>query len=404
MTVKKLNMEDVKINNRGSLLRLLYNNQPMSRIEISENLKLTTASVSMICSDFLSQNLIVQSNDESADEHKVGRKVNPISINYNYKYILSINIHFNECTLSVINLKGDKINSVSIPTIYDSDEKILLDALIQAGIKLIWSCSLTPPEFLGVGVTIVGPVNSRQGISLNSLGIFTKPVGIKKYLEKALNIPVCVESNVCAYLGSKFYLKELDSGLNVLAIKWGPGVGSAAFLNNKIYKGNNHESTEIGHCTSISGNEKCRCGKIGCLETLMSVNKLSKILIALSKKPENSDIAQLIKEHGEPSIINITYFLTCGNKEFDDYIDKCCGELAFHISNAFSLIIPDKILLLGELFVLPRISSLIIKNVTSLNNTVSEDCFIIDNSNSEIDCQGGLGIVIEKLLFKKGGA
>jgi len=196
----------------------------------------------------------------------------------------------------------------------------------------------------------------------------------------------------------------LDSGLNVLAIKWGPGVCSAAFLNNKIYKGNNHESTEIGHCTSISGNEKCRCGKIGCLETLMSVNKLSKILIALSKKPENSDIAQLIKEHGEPSIINITYFLTCGNKEFDDYIDKCCGELAFHISNAFSLIIPDKILLLGELFVLPRISSLIIKNVTSLNNTVSEDCFIIDNSNSEIDCQGGLGIVIEKLLFKKGGA
>ena len=402
--MKKLNMEDVKINNRGSLLRLLYNSQPMSRIEISESLKLTTASVSMICNEFLSQNLIIQNNDESCDEHKVGRKVNPISLNYNYKYILSINIHFNECTLSVLNLKGDKIDSIIVSTVYDNDEKVLLDVLINAGIKLIWGCSLTQTDFLGIGVTIVGPVNSMQGISLNSLGIFNKPVDIKKYFEKALNISVCVESNVCAYLGSKFYLKEFDSELNVLAIKWAPGVGSAAFLNNKIYKGNNHESTEIGHCTSISGNEKCRCGKIGCLETLMSVNKLSKILIDLSKKPENSDILKLIEEYGEPSLSNINYFFTCHNNAFDYYIDKCCSELAFHISNAFSLIIPDKILLLGELFILPRISSQIIKNVTSLNNTVSEDCFIIDNLNSEVDCQGGLGIVVEKLLFRKGGA
>ena len=36
-------------------------------------------------------------------------------------------------------------------------------------------------------------------------------------------------------------------GNNIVFIKWGPGVGSAIVVDNKLYEGNQHNAAEIGH-------------------------------------------------------------------------------------------------------------------------------------------------------------
>ncbi len=106
---------------------------------------------------------------------------------------------------------------------------------------------------------------------------------MRKLLASSLQMPIAVESNVCTVLQSELtfrnYIREHN---NVLMLKWGPGVGSAMAINGNIYKGYRFQSPEIGHNSFSRGKGiRCRCGRRGCLETVISeqamVEKLKRL-------------------------------------------------------------------------------------------------------------------------------
>ena len=60
MKYQGINLGNVKISNRSSILRLLNNNGAMSRKDISEAVGLTAASVTLITTELLEEGVIVE--------------------------------------------------------------------------------------------------------------------------------------------------------------------------------------------------------------------------------------------------------------------------------------------------------------------------------------------------------
>ena len=89
MAYNGLNLENVKNQNRSSILKLLNDHGPMSRKDISARLGLTPASVTTLCAELLAQNILVELG-EVQQGNRAGRRKILLGINYTYRYRLTL--------------------------------------------------------------------------------------------------------------------------------------------------------------------------------------------------------------------------------------------------------------------------------------------------------------------------
>ena len=110
-----MNLENVKFNNQSAVLRLLSDRGAMSRKDIAEEVGLTAASVTSICTELLEKNIITELG-EVTEEKRAGRKKILVDLNSHYKNVLCIAIETDETYISVTDMKGNIIASQKMKT------------------------------------------------------------------------------------------------------------------------------------------------------------------------------------------------------------------------------------------------------------------------------------------------
>ena len=401
MATKGQNIENVKIINRASTFQLLLANGPMSRSEIAAELNITPATVTSICNEFFSKDLLIQ-HEETDSPGKVGRKKCPVELNYNYKFALAINIFPVSTTISVCNLAGMLIDSVAMPTDVKASPERFLAQVAERSTKLLWDNHLAKDKILGVGVTVMGPVNHLEGISLNAFSVWDRPVPVQGILEDELHIPVCVESNVCALTEASLLYGEIEEP-NVLAVQWGPGVGSTSVIGGKVFKGRNFHTAELGHNFVDGIGEKCRCGKVGCLETRLSIDAIVSQLEKLSKLPGANLLRALADEVGAPGRENLHAYLDVSFPPLEEYLNDISFRLAVVVNNAIQVLAPDKIILFGELFSNELLFERFKRSVFSINETIVDEMFLRSALQDRRAYIGAVACIVKRFLVDTGG-
>ena len=125
-------------------------------------------------------------------------------------------------------------------------------------------------KVVGIGVLIVGGVDEKNGISRNSYGLLNVNTDIERTLSFETGIPVTIGHNVRAVANC---LIDKDHQ-NFVYLKHSPGIGAAVAIDGRIACGAHGFFAEIGHVALGNSDEMCRCGKIGCLETLVLDKKI----------------------------------------------------------------------------------------------------------------------------------
>lgn len=401
MSTKGQNIEDVKVINRASTLRLLLANGPMSRSEIAAELSVTPATVTSICNEFLKKNLLIQ-HEESESQGRVGRKKFPVEMNCDYKCAVAIHITPVETSISVCNLAGKLVDSGAMTTDGSLPPETFLAQVAERCTKMLWNNRLGGDRILGVGVTILGPVNHDDGVSLKAFSIWDRPVPIARILEDELHIPVCVESNVCAMIGASLLYGELTDP-NALAVQWGPGVGSALVIGGRVFKGRNYQSAEVGHNFVDGIGEKCRCGKIGCLETRLSVDAIVASLKKMLVLPDPNPLRALVQDVGMPSPATLNSYLDVSFPPWDEYLNDISFRLAVVVNNAIQLLAPDRIILFGELFSNEFLLERFKRSVFAINDTIVEEMFLRSRLQPQRTYIGGVAHIVRKYLVNTGG-
>ncbi|MBE6733680.1 MAG: ROK family transcriptional regulator [Ruminococcaceae bacterium] len=260
----------MKEQNKKIILGTIFEKEA-SRAEIAKEIGLTKAAVSFLVDELISEGLIYES---TLDDYKgVGRKPISLKIASNSYYSVGINITRKHCKIGIINMAGEVLCSDGFDS-KDKEPLQIINKIIKVVEKQLSSFDLKREHFIGVGITLPGPIDYKNN------KILTPPNFDKWHnfdlniLADAFNMPVYVENISNGYSICEKYFGDCIGRKNYITVLVDEGIGSGIVTNGHIYRGHKGLGNEFGHITINYQGKKCSCGNVGCLERYASIPEI----------------------------------------------------------------------------------------------------------------------------------
>jgi len=290
--MKKATHQQTKRHNRDLVLQTIFSHDSISRAEVARITHLTRTTVSDVVTGLLSAGLV----EEIGHGESIGGK-SPIllSIVTNSRYMIGLNLAQDKFVGAVVNLRGEIKEIVEIPVHDDNGEN---------AIKLVYQIldQLTRKKFkplVGIGVGTPGLVNTREGVVVNAVNLEWQNLPLGKLLEKKYKLPVSIlNDSQATAIGEYVYGSGHEPDKNLIVVNIIHGIGAGILINGRLFQGDGGGAGEIGHVVVQENGELCRCGKLGCLETVasaravvqqMKMNSLDEVIISFQNGDKKAD-------------------------------------------------------------------------------------------------------------------
>lgn len=394
-----INQENVKQSNRSAILKLLCSEGAMSRKDIAQIIGLTPAAVTLICSELMEEGVLVEKG-EAEQEKRAGRRKILVDINYRFKKVLCIRIEVGETYLTLTDLAGNKLSEKSILTDRAARPEAFLENVATSSKNMMWEAGVAKEDILAGGVSVTGIVDRKKGISKNSFQIWDEPVDVKSILEEKLGVDIVVENNVKACAYSELIYGDSRSKNNLMFVKWGPGVGSAITIDHHVYQGRDFRGAEIGHYIVEKNGIPCRCGKRGCLETVISSHAfVDEIKRNLNPKDMPKLIQWLEDDSHELNANSIVEVIGLGDEGVRRIMDEKIDRLARTVENIISVLNPDNIIVYGTVFEVPGIFERFIQCCQAYDPELPEGYIKLSGLGNRITYIGPLAVAMDEYFF-----
>jgi len=290
--MKKATHQQTKRHNRDLVLQTIFSHDSISRAEVARITHLTRTTVSDVVTGLLSAGLV----EEIGHGESIGGK-SPIllSIVTNSRYMIGLNLAQDKFVGAVVNLRGEIKEIVEIPVHDDNGEN---------AIKLVYQIldQLTRKKFkplVGIGVGTPGLVNTREGVVVNAVNLEWQNLPLGKLLEKKYKLPVSIlNDSQATAIGEYVYGSGHEPDKNLIVVNIIHGIGAGILINGRLFQGDGGGAGEIGHVVVQENGELCRCGKLGCLETVasaravvqqMKMNSLDEVIMSFQNGDKKAD-------------------------------------------------------------------------------------------------------------------
>ena len=337
------NLKTIKSTNRSALLYLLNAKGKMSRKDISSKLRLTPAAVTKISQELIQEGYIYEA--EAVKDGQKGRSEVLLCLKLQDKFVMGICSDKDSISFSISSIDGHLFDIKTIPFNSNVDEVIDLAGqyLNESGYK---------GKIMGVGVCIVG---SSKGYGIWEL------TNLKEKLEDQLQSEVVIHNNVRSFAIAGTIYDDKERVSSELYFKWGPGIGSAIVNDGKVLSAGDMGVSEIGHYIVNPNGVKCRCGRRGCLEAE----------VALDKGAQNANIYDKIE------------------------------LAAMALMNTATILNTEKIVLFGSVFENKEISQRFIQGCLKINPYLTKKNIRVSNLNDKVAYIGATAICARRLFFEK---
>lgn len=335
---KGMNINDIREQNRLTVLRLLATNQMMSRAELSRHTGLTKMTLSNLVQDMITEDLISESEQLPGNYH-TGRKPVLLKISPLSPCICGVLIRRDLLTVAISDLAGNILykKSTEYPEILNNAS---LEVLIgeQFGLALQHNSR----RVIGTGISSIGPLNEGQGLLLHisDFGEVSN-FDVISVVEKFTSAPVRLINDAnAAALAEKLYGRGKTSS-NYLYIHLMNGIGAGMVLNGKIHTGNTGQSGEIGHTSINFEGPICSCGNRGCLDYYTNIHNLRKRIDVLAADYPTSPLVRQAK----PTLVHIIDGVHQHDELAIIVLEEFCHFLSWALINTLSLIDSDVIII-----------------------------------------------------------
>ncbi|MGB8454180.1 MAG: ROK family glucokinase [Anaerocolumna sp.] len=246
--------------------------------------------------------------------------------------------------LGLFTENGNLLDKWEISTRKDDNGSHILEDVAGSIKKKIAEANLLKDNIIGIGIGVPGPV-TEDGTVINCVnlgwGVFNVAEETKRltgFKAKAGN-----DANVAA-------LGEMWQGggrgyKNLIMVTLGTGVGGGVILNGEILTGSNGAAGEIGHITvNYEEEDKCNCGRTGCLEQFASATGIVK------------EAKRLLEKSSEPSKLRDIQHLTAkaifdyakeGDKLSNELVEQLCKYLGIAMSHVAHVVDPQAFVIGG---------------------------------------------------------
>ena len=276
---KGRNHKLVKIHNRALVLRMIQQNEMISRKEISRLTGLTQATITTITNALLGLGLILETGKDTRSG-ATGRKQIFLSINREKHKIIALNLGRSLVQGAVCDLAGNILHKSEKYLRLIQDNELVVDRLEEKVVEmireLIREFDIDSGSLLGISIAAPGPLNAEKGIMRGSHrleeGVRSpapfdwRDIHLKEAVQREFGVNVFVDNdaNISA-LGESWFGAGVGVS-NLVVYMIGIGTGAGVIIDGMLYRGEDDVVSEIGHVTIDFKGPQCRCGNIGCLE------------------------------------------------------------------------------------------------------------------------------------------
>lgn len=179
--------------------------------------------------------------------------------------ILGVDIGGTSVKVGLFTPEDGLLETDSFPTPL-KDVQALIDALLPYAEK--WQ-----PERVGIGSA--GSIHTDTGlVYAGNLDWWGVP--LRELAEKTLHLPVWVDNDAQAALMAEVYNGECKGMDTCIYLTLGTGIGGAAIINGKPWRGHNNIALELGHMITHGDGLPCTCTRRGCFEVYASARALER--------------------------------------------------------------------------------------------------------------------------------
>lgn len=398
-------MQHLKQNNQKAVLNIINEKGSIPKKDMAAILGITATSITNITNEMIAEGILKTIGKK--EDNKVGRKKVLISLNYDYKKVIGLNIHLIDGKI-VVSVGITNLNATPIfedKYIYDKDIDInlMFKSICEEIKKAMKEKILEEKDIIGIGVAIIGIVDTVNGISINPQGLWNSPVNVREIIKTHFNLPVHVINNIHSYvLAHQMLEKNLINKENFIFIKYGPRIGSVVVINGNVYEGMNNRAGKLSHLRVNSPSViQCRCGDINCLEAVVSFERILHELKEVITEENMPLLFQRIDGNKDKLTMEDVYW---SYDQRDPNVVEIINEKYYYIAsilvNIIKFIDPNGIFLTGEGFSNENINKVFYKNVYELSNKrFSKEMFYKSDIDKYPIYTGAIALVLSNEFY-----
>lgn len=302
------------------------------------------------------------------------------------RYAAGVDVGGTNIVCGILDEVGNILVKRKYPTTPEIGSRAILERIALTIEELIEEVEIAVDDVPVIGLGIPGLVDPEAGISLRAVNLNWNQVPVVAELAELTGKAVYIDNDVRMYVYGEA-IAGAGSGYDyVYGITIGTGLASGFVQRGEIYYGHRFMVGEIGHVPVDHGNFACSCGRIGCLETIVSATGIARQAQTRITQGEESLLSVWFNDVSDIRSSDVSRACLAGDNLSRDVLEQTGRELGRALAWVVPIISPDVIViggggaLAGELITEPMREEL---NKRLLQDY--RDKFVIENAKLNDD-------------------
>lgn len=351
MNEKGNNQQSLKRNNYNLIKKCIYQNSPISRVEVAQQLSLTTASITGMVNQMIAKGL-VRETASHAERGSAGAGRPRVMLEFvpEAYYICGVDVGPYWICYVLTDLQGNVLFFERTGEALEEYEKTL--ALLTREIpKFLERAGIDRQRLLGIGVTLPGLIDGRAGKIYTTFKEGWTDHDLAQELGSLMDTTVVVENNVraraiCADLLDRTVRSEPFAYFFVSF-----GVACQMMIDGKVLYGQSAAAGEIGHTVVQRGGPVCpTCGNRGCLEALAGERAVLQRCRQIMTSGAATALHSLCADPEKLTMDDILQAQELGDEAVNLVMEDVLEYLGIALANTINLVSPRMVVLDGRVF------------------------------------------------------
>ncbi|SHE84446.1 glucokinase [Caldanaerobius fijiensis DSM 17918] len=266
------------------------------------------------------------------------------------KYIVGVDLGGTKLSTVIINKSGEILARANVPTDAQKGPDAVIQKIKDTIHQVMDEVGATVDDLEGIGIGSPGPLDAETGVikfTPNLPGWINIP--LKDKVQEEFNVPIKVDNDANAAAVGEGTFGAGKGVKNFVYITVSTGIGGGAFIEGKLFHGENSNGAELGHTTIDMHGPQCGCGNYGCWEALASGTAFTKFAIdGLKHGRRKSLILDMVNGDLEKIDAKIVFDAARKGDEYAlEMVEREAELLGVGISNIINNFNPRRIIIGG---------------------------------------------------------
>lgn len=317
-----IGLKNIKKINKSMMLKLIWENDNLSRIDIADRLELSPATITSLCDELIKEGMIIE---ESIGESSGGRRPILLRINPEGGYIFTIIVDATSLEFSLYNLAIKRVYSYEKSITEDIEIQKLYEKMVKGLDKISDELNIDKAKIIGIGIAFKNNYRYIDKHVVMDTGISMGRLNLTDALSFIYKTPVILSDVVDAKAIAEYYFRNVKIGGNYIYIDINEKINISIVKDGSPVKSDLYENNEISHMVIDRNGPKCICGRKGCLYVFASTASIVKKIMAGMIYGRKT----MISQYSDNDIKNVNFdtVTNCANLG-DEYTREVISEAA----------------------------------------------------------------------------